>query len=424
MIISTPGARFSGTPPQASVSFDEARNTLFARAEAVAPDRVWSAEKPDVDHFRQCSTNGAMVLYRPDKMIRFNMATGKKEWEKDLPPGPRPSNVFPGERITVVQFDDGRVAGLDGQGKLEWGFKMPNQGHHLSYGSSKITLLSSESWTNKKHYHIAISPETGEILWRQPGAVFDNPIEVAPGTHILKASGRLICVDDTTGQVSDSIEFKSYGRSLRANARAEATYVDDKSVHGVTVKDGKFEPRWTRTFDKKLGETMLAADESVLYLSTENSIQGLDPATGATRWEQPIEGERNQYGMHLTERGDLIVPNFGRLVCLTPEGQLRWAVASDSHSIRSTPRGLLSLKDNRLERLHPDTGEVMYWAELPKGASPPWLDPSGRVMVTMKDSIDLYQLPDPDKLPPPRTQVVAERSDSVVVGGIRVRKKA
>lgn len=40
-------------------------------------------------------------------------------------------------------------------------------------------------------------------------------------------------------------------------------------------------------------------------------------------------------------------------------------------------------------------------------------------MVTMKDSIDLYQLPDPDKLPPPRTQVVAERADSVVVGGIR-----
>ena len=410
--------------PQAAVSFDDARNTIFARSEGVEADKVWSAEKPGVDHFTQCSTNGAMVLYRPDKMIRFNMATGKKEWEKDLPPGPRPSTVFPGERITVVQFDDGRVTGLDQNGEMEWGFKMPNQGHHMSYGSAKITLLSAESWANKKHYHVAISPETGEIMWRQPGAVFENPIEVAPGTHVLKASGKLICVDDTTGQVSDSIEFKNYGRSLRANARGEATFVDDQSVHAVTVKDGKFEPRWTQTFTKKLGETMVPADESVIYLSTEDSIRGLDPATGETRWEQEVQGERNEWGMHLTDRGELVVPNFGRLVCFTPDGQRRWDVANDTHSLRSTPRGLLCMNEQRLERLNPDTGEVMYWAEIPRGTSSPWLDPSGRVMVTGKDTIDLYQLPDPEKLPPPRTQVIAERSDSVVVGGVRVKKKS
>lgn len=410
--------------PQAAVSFDDARNTLFARSEAVEPDRVWSAEKPGADHFTQCSTNGAMVLFRPDKMIRFNMATGKKEWEKDLPPGPRPSSVFPGERVTVVQFDDGRVAGLDSRGEMEWGFKMPNPGHHLSYGSPKITLLSTESWANKQHYHIAIAPETGEILWRQPGAVFENPLEVAPGQHILKASGRLICVNATTGQVSDSITFKNHGRSLRANERGEATYVDDRSVHAVTIRDGKFEPRWTQTFDEKLGETMIPPDESVIYLSTEDSIRGLDPATGETRWEQPIRGERSQHGMHLSDRGDLILPNFGRLVCLTPDGRRRFDVANEAHSLRSTPRGLMCVREGRLERLHPDTGEVMYWAEIPRGTSSPWLDPSGRVTVTTRNTIDLYQLPDPENLPPPRTQVVAERSDSVVVGGIRVKKKS
>lgn len=417
------------------ISLDEASGTLFGREEGVPADPLWSVDRSDLSGFTQCTSNGALVLYSRDKIVRMDMKSGLKQFEVDTEA--EPGSVYPAKDHTVVAYRDGRVVGLGATGQVDWSFQIPNPCHNMTYGLPHMTVMSLFTLETNKHYHMAVNTDTGEVLWRQPGAVYDPPIPVGKGVQLMKSGLTpgpppqygLISMDQETGSVLDRLPVEGYTRSLVGDGQGNAWYLDLQNICQVQVQDGKMAPGWKLPVEAELYQLRLPEDNSVLLASMKGEIQGLDPATGKKLWSQPTEGALSQWDRNFIDQDRFLVASRDRLTCLSTSGERMWEVAHGG-DLRVSPRGIVRLEADpsngkfRLERLDPLSGGVMYWAEIPRGNyGTPWLDPSGRVKVTTSGVIELFQLPDPENLPPPRTQVVAERGDSVVIGGVRVKKR-
>ncbi len=412
-------------PPTAAISSEEARIALFGNKDRVEPDRCWDLDTPELGI--KCIGRDGLLLYGQGTLTRVNLSTGERDWERQTQEEPGLAVTADGG-VTVVAFRDGEVRGIGPDGQDCWNFQVSQPVFNMVPGGGEVTTLTLEKQPDHQVFHVALAPGTGEVLWRQPGANYELPIPVGNGLKLLKASNDLLCVDPGTGQVRDRQRFRGYGRDLIGQGD-QVWFLDAQEVRQVRVQDGKLQEGWSQPVEAALCTLKAPQDFSVLYVSAKDKILGLDPATGRELWQQPVEGEHHQYSVMVTEQGDLVVSGRSKVTCISPRGERRWDASHEGlTSLKVTPRGLMALTDPaspgpyRLAQLHPDTGQAILWAEVPRGRSTPWLDQEGRVLVTHSNRAELLQLPDPATV---RTtgQVMLETSDSVRVDGVVVRKR-
>lgn len=421
--------------PQAAVT---ARDLFVDRPEReVEPGTVWGVDSAEVGKMGCSICPETLVYFNRDTIGCIDLRAGKRAWEQKT--DQRPGTVMATPGMTVIAFEDGRVTGIDMHGKPRWEFKARDRVWTFSPGTGDQASMNLQtSDLQHRPFHMGFSPSTGEILWRSAGANLEAGIPFATEHYLIKSSNSLVCVDPRTGDLTAKLPFHGYGRELSPLRDGSAGFLDGQSVRKVKLEEGKLEPQWQTDFDREL--TGLKAGPNVLYLSAKDQVSGLDPATGRELWSQSLIGQNSSFDTTVLDDGALLMPCGTSLTCVEPDGSVRFRRMFDSGNtisrLRVTDRGLFALRDPRdgpyrLELIDPQTGKTQIYAEIARDTHSQWLDVDGRVVKIHQDRVEMLELPELSSLPdlpaePPEegTRVVAETHGSVIVGGVRVKKKA
>lgn len=421
--------------PQAAAS---ARDLFVDRPErAVEPDTLWGVDSAEVGRMSCSICPETLVYFNHDTVGCIDLRAGQRAWERKTDGRPGTAMATPG--MTVVAFEDGRVTGIDMTGKPCWDFKARDRVWTFAPGAGDQASMNLQTaGQGNRPFHMGFSPATGEVLWRSAGANLEAGIPFATEHHLIKSSNSLVCVDPRTGDLTARLPFQGYGRDLTPLRDGGAGFLDGQSVRKVKLEEGKLEPQWQTDYHREL--TGLKTGPNVLYLSARDQVCGLDPASGRELWSQSLIGSNSSFDTTVLDDGALLMPCGSSLTCLEPDGGVRFRRMFESNDpisrLRVTDRGLIALRDcsggpYRLELIDPKTGKTQIYAEIARDTPPPWLDVDGRVVKIHQDRVEMLELPELSSLPdlpaePPEegTRVVAETHGSVIVGGVRVKKKA
>lgn len=167
--------------------------------------------------------------------------------------------------------------------------------------------------TTGKERVLALDARTGQLVWKHQ---YDRPYKISYGggprctptvaegkVYALGAEGNLWCLDAETGQVVWSVDFvRDYGATTPTWGVSAAPLVDGQLLYCVVGGQGSV----AVAFDKDTGQEVwrsLSAKEPgycapsliehggvrQLLIWHSDSLNSLDPRTGAVLWSLPIE---------------------------------------------------------------------------------------------------------------------------------------
>lgn len=417
-------------PTAATSIFDEPKKR------AVDTGTVWGVDSAEVGQMQSCIGPDSLVYFRGNTVGRIDLKTGQKAWEHQSEARVGTALAAPG--MTVVAYEDGHIEGIKPDGQEGWDWKASGRVWCFAPGTGDMASMNIERQPEHLPYHMGISPATGEVLWRSAGANLEKGVPFANGHLLLKSSNQMICVDPRTGDVKARLPFNGYGRELVGFPDGSGACLDQKAVRSFKLTDGQIAEQWKVEVDKDL--TGLRAGPGVLYVSAMDKVIGLDPVSGKELWSNDLMGGNTSYDTQVLADGALLIPCGDTLTCIEPNGDVRFRHFQDGQNsisrLRVTDRGLIALHDPapepyRLELLDIQTGKPLIYAEITRDTPTPWLDQDGRLVKVYDDRVEMLELPElsslpdlPAELPPDGgRKVVAETHGSVVIGGVRVKRK-
>lgn len=168
------------------------------------------------------------------------------------------------------------------------------------------------------------------------------PVAHSGQLYVASADGSVSALDGETGR---SVWRHEVGQPLSAGIGTDGTSVAVVTRHNDLVVLAEGRPRWRVRLNARVFTPPLVAGKRVFVLSGERSVTAFDADTGAQLWHQAARNTDQlvlQQAGVLTAVGDTLVAGIaGRLVGLNPNtGAPRWEVPVAS------PRGV-----NEIERL-------------------------------------------------------------------------
>lgn len=412
-------------------------NEIFGekKKREVQTGAVWGVDSADVGRMSSCIGPDSLVYFGRNVIGRIDLTTGTKAWERQSDVTPTNALAAPG--MTVVAFDDGRIEGIGPDGQTSWDWKAREKVFSFAPGTATMASMSLERQPEHMPFNMGFSPATGEVLWRTAGANFEPGVPFARDFHLIKASNEMVAVDPRTGDTRLRMKFNGYGRELVGLPDGSGACLDEQAVRSLKLEDGKIEEQWKVEVGKQL--TGLHVGPDVLYVSAVDRVLGLDPRNGQELWSKDLMGGNSSYDTQVLADGALLIPCGDTLTCLEPNGDVRFRHFQEGQNsisrARVTDRGLVVLHDPapgpyRLELVDLQTGKPVMFAEITRDTPTPWLDQDGRLVKTYHDRVEMLELPDlatlpelPAEAPPEGRKVVAETHGSVVIGGVRVKKR-
>lgn len=309
------------------------------------------------------------VEENPPRVVGHDPSTGDELWELE---GTVPL-VFGFDEIGVTTRTWRELVGFDlASGDRVWQLDLDDRAVVFAAGRDELVVVTGTEIT-------AIEGSSGERRWSRP--VDEVPGLLATGSRLLLAAdGELALVDLASGEAEWERELgrtrlrptpwtldrgivTAFGPSVPAatvDDELAVVVLDDGGVVALDVEDGS--ERW------RLDEVhawAVARDADVVAITTEERLLGVDPATGATRWEWAYADHLPGADVFDTVRYDdivLVVGGEGGGIAAIgmADGELRWQQGGEYRYLSPGASVITAVIDGEMGALDPENGDLAW----------------------------------------------------------------
>ena len=131
-----------------------------------------------------------------------------------------------------------------------------------------------------------------QLSLKGSGDLLGGILETDDGLFIATSAGHLMQFDGQTGEILSEVKIPTRGSIVRdapiVSGDQLLVITSQGWIHGFARES--LTPRWNRQFEGSLRRGALLQATDQLLVSTSSSVVSIDPSTGATRWNHPVNG--------------------------------------------------------------------------------------------------------------------------------------